>query len=98
MHVRPKYILVKDGVSVYANFPMSGKFCPLHSNLYSYSEDPRLIKSLNNRARGCSNPTKTSKGLPRIYVLPKYILVKDGVSVHANFPMSGKLLPLHGNL
>jgi hypothetical protein len=74
---------------------MSGKFWPLHSNLYSSSED--LIKYSNNGTRGFSNPTKTSRDLPSIKDLSLYILSKDGVKVNLTCPMSGKLWPLHHN-
>jgi hypothetical protein len=59
-----------------------------------------LVKIWTNiGTRGYSNTSKTSIPLPSIYVyLPSYILPKDGVNVYANFPMSGKLWPLHSIL
>ena len=91
----PSYILSKAGVKVNLTCPMGGKFWPLHSNLYSSSED--LIKYSNNGTRGFSNPTKTSRDLPSIQDLSSYILSKDGVNVNLTCPMGGKLWPLHGN-
>jgi hypothetical protein len=71
---------------------MSGKFCPLHSNLYRSSED--LIQYSNNGTRGFSNPTKTSTGLLSIDVLPKYILLKDGVICICYIPNERKVLAI----
>jgi hypothetical protein len=67
-------MLPNDNVMVYVNFPMSGKFWPLHR-----IETVVVEIWTNNGKRGCNNPTKTSTPLPRILVLPYFILLKHGV-------------------